>query len=271
MYSRDETVNAVLKFYRTIIRHPYLENSALVRPPQGGWSSINVEGKNKTVLDLLRHLPYLHSENQYERLLVHWETVPIYYPDDQGREEIYSLPAYCIYLTRSVDREGTNLIIDTNEGTITEYSHTGSHITKICEDYEALPEAEKWRAHRTTPITELFNTWSQRYEKLVWMLVPNPIGQPTTGRFYSRAESNAEEEILQEAVMGPWHVQERKTRHDFRSEMDWEQHKARESNRKHVAVCPGIRIFGMGVLKAKSSIFLGCVQHVSPVWVDRPL
>lgn len=64
MYSRDETVAAVLSFYRQIIKLPYLDEAALLIPPANGWDSIDVEahrarGKNGTVIDLLRHLPYL--------------------------------------------------------------------------------------------------------------------------------------------------------------------------------------------------------------------
>ncbi|KAI1635703.1 hypothetical protein F4809DRAFT_642191 [Biscogniauxia mediterranea] len=131
------------------------------------------------------------------KLAVHWETVPICYLDDDNRpEDTYPLPAHCVYLTRGVDREGTNLILDTKQGTLTEFSHAGSHIAVPYEGYAALPEAEKWRAHRTSSITGLMDAWARRYNKLVWILAPNPIGQPTIGRFYSRAASRAAEEEL---------------------------------------------------------------------------
>ncbi|KAF2968553.1 hypothetical protein GQX73_g5049 [Xylaria multiplex] len=126
-------------------------------------------GKNETVLDTLRYLPYLRSNSQSYRLLVYWETIPIRYRDDTGSQEIYPLLSHCVYHNRSADREGINLILDTIEGTITEFSHVGYHITIPHEDYEALPEAEKWKAHRTSPITELLDSWTR------WMLVPNPI------------------------------------------------------------------------------------------------
>ncbi|KAI1141795.1 hypothetical protein F5Y05DRAFT_273875 [Hypoxylon sp. FL0543] len=239
MYSRDETVNAVLRFYQEVIRHPYLNDDALIVPPPNGRNSINIQGKNETVLDLLRHLPYLRPESQYERVLIHWETAPVCYADNQNNQEIYSLPDHCIYLTHSVDREGTSLILDTNEGTITEYTHTGSHITVSDEEYEALPDAEKWRAHRTSPITELLDSWTRRYEKLVWMLVPDPIGQPATGRFYNRAETDAEElELLREGQLKPWcHRDDTRPPHDGgdESELDKEQPEARRRQRKHVA------------------------------------
>ncbi|KAI1407236.1 hypothetical protein F5Y13DRAFT_133565 [Hypoxylon sp. FL1857] len=238
MYSRDDTARAVLRFYQEVIRHPYLNDNALIIPPPTGWDSIKIQGKNETVLDLLRHLPYLRSENQYRRLLVHWETVPVCYPDTQNSQEVYPLPAYCVYLTHSVDREGTSLILDTNKGTTTEYTHTGSHIIVSCEEYDALPESDKWKVHRTSPITEFFDSWTRKYEKLVWMLVPNPIGQPTTGRFYSRAETRVEEEeLVEQGLPEPWHPVDDTSGNDHgdESELDREHRKTRARARKHAA------------------------------------
>jgi hypothetical protein len=264
MFSRDETVNAVLRFYKTVIRHPYLNNSTLIVPPVNGWTTINIEGKNETVLDLLCHLPYLCSENVFEELIIHWESIPVCYLDNQDRLLSNPLPAHCIYLARAESYLGTSLILDTNEGTITEFYHTGSHITVPYEEYEALPEAEKWKAHRTRPTTELLDNWTQRYEKLVWMLVPNPIRQPVTGRFYSRAVSSAEEELLvQQGQLEPWHVQDDSSSNDNReeSEDDREQHK-RKRKRKHVVVGLELRLSYIEVAKA-NLIYAGCLQHIS--------
>lgn len=41
-------------------------------------------------------------------------------------------------LTKSVDREGYNLILDTSRGTITEYSIIGYHIQVPYEEYENM-------------------------------------------------------------------------------------------------------------------------------------
>ncbi|KAI0845919.1 hypothetical protein F5Y00DRAFT_245225, partial [Daldinia vernicosa] len=236
MYSHNETVNAVLRLYQEIIRHPYLNDSTLSLPPPNGWRSVNIHGKTKPVLDLLRHLPYLCSEKPYEQLLIYWETIPICYIDEQSYPEIYPLPAHCVYLAHSVDREGTSLILDTNEGTITEFCHTGSYITVSEEEYDALPERDKWKAHRTSPIKTFLDAWTRRYEKLVWMLVPNPIGQPTTGRFYSRGDTSAEQDKLAfEEQLKPWHLQDDASHPDVRNELDKSQYEAQRDMRKHVA------------------------------------
>ncbi|KAI1653407.1 hypothetical protein F4813DRAFT_256030 [Daldinia decipiens] len=236
MYSRDDTVNAILRFYQQVIRHPYLNDSTLVLPPPGGWRSVNIQGKNNTVLDLLHHLPYLRPGKPYERLLIYWETVPICYTDEYVYPELYPLPAQCVYLACSVDREGTSLILDTDKGTITEFCHTGTYITMPEEEYEALPEEEKWKAHRTSPIRRFLDVWTQRYEKLVWMLIPNPIGQPTTGRFYSRADTSAELDVLTlEEQSKPWHLKDDVDHPDFEYELDRAQYEWYKSIRKHVA------------------------------------
>lgn len=278
MYSRDETVNAVLKFYQQITRHPYLDASALVLPPPAGWNSIvNVEGKNETVLDLLRHLPYLRAENPYEQLLVNYETIPVLYADSQdsiGGEDVYPLPAHCVYLTHSFDHLGTSLILDTNEGTITEFSQAGSHLTIPFDVYESLPETEKWKAHRTLPTTELLDKWTSRYDKLAWMLVPNPARQPTTGRFYSRAEVESEEdELVRQGQLEPWHAQRDSSDDEDEDELDREQRKARNAMRKHVEVCSEApALFEMSRLWRKANMmFAGCVPFVPPLRMARSI
>jgi hypothetical protein len=128
------------------------------------------------------------------------------------------------------------LILNTDEGTVTEFCQVGSHITVPYEEYEALPEVEKWMAHRTTPIKKFFENWTKKYEKLVWMLVPNPIGRPVTGRFYNRAVSSPEEEILvRQEQLESLHVQDDDSSgHDDRedSELDREQRRERQRERK---------------------------------------
>lgn len=121
MYSRDETVSAVLAFYQQIIKHPYLNGTALRIPSANGWESVDVEamkarGKNPAVIDLLRYLPYLRHDRG-NRLLVNAETVPICYTeDDTYMDDVYPLPSHCVYLTQGVDREGLSLIMDTERG-----------------------------------------------------------------------------------------------------------------------------------------------------------
>ena len=126
MYSRDETVAAVSAFYQQIIKHPYLDNSALIVPPASGWDSLAIdglksEGKTDTVIDLLRHLPYLRGEKPHEDILVYYETLAICYAGaEEGSctwmDQNNPLPGHCVYLTCNLDREGYSLIMDTERG-----------------------------------------------------------------------------------------------------------------------------------------------------------
>ena len=76
--------------------------------------------------------------NASEELIIHSETIPICYLDNQDRLLFYPLPAHCIYLACAELYLGTSLILDTNEGTITEFCQTESHIPVPYEDYKAL-------------------------------------------------------------------------------------------------------------------------------------
>lgn len=128
MYSHDETVAAVRAFYEQVIKHPYLDDTALIIPPQDGWDNLDLvalrsKGKNETVINILRHLPYLRASDFYQRLLVQAETVPICYAhanqshwSNPIMDEVYPLPGHCVYLTEGVDREGYSLILDTIRG-----------------------------------------------------------------------------------------------------------------------------------------------------------
>jgi hypothetical protein len=66
------------------------------------------------VIELLRHLQYLESARQHERLLVQYETVPIAWTQRTHAimEQVNPLPAHCVYLTEGVDREGYSLILE---------------------------------------------------------------------------------------------------------------------------------------------------------------
>ncbi|KAI0798291.1 hypothetical protein GGR55DRAFT_684788 [Xylaria sp. FL0064] len=219
MYSRAEICSEILEFYSHIIRHPYLDDDALIIPPAEGWSTIyNTAGKDATVVDLLRHLPYLHrSSPSTGQLLIYPGTIPICHRDSEApyQEQMYPLPAHCVYLARRADYLGRDLILDTSNGTVTEFSYDNPLLPE--DEYEMLPEAERWRAHPTVPIPELLCKWTRMYEELDWMVVPNPIGQPETGRFYKRPDdadfNNVDYEGGSELDMAQGEARRRKQEH----------------------------------------------------------
>ena len=125
MYSRDETVQAITAFYQHLIKHPYLPESALLIPPPSGWDTIDQEalravGKNDTVIDLLRHLPYLSGK--HDGYMIAYETIPVDFTVDATAliETIpeFPIPGHCVYITDGSGREGYRLIIDTEEGVL---------------------------------------------------------------------------------------------------------------------------------------------------------
>lgn len=125
MSSAQETIDAITAFYKQVIRHPYLQDTALKIPLSSGWGDaidserLRDQGKNEAVIDLLQRLPYLEADGEYERLLVEYETVPIAYTQrsvGSSMERVTPLPGHCVYLTEGVDREGYSLILDVSKG-----------------------------------------------------------------------------------------------------------------------------------------------------------
>lgn len=109
MCSRDETVKAILTFYRQLIRHPHLDETALKIPPASGWDNIDQEalqaiGKTDTVIDLLRHLPYFDGRGT--GCLIAYETVPVDLTIESTAmtEEVYPIPGHCVYPTEGLSR-----------------------------------------------------------------------------------------------------------------------------------------------------------------------
>lgn len=64
------------------------------------------------------------------------------------------------------------------------------------DEIDSWPQHERWKGHLTLPVSTFFHAWTRRYETLVYMLSPNTITDPTTGRFHSRAGNVQEETDL---------------------------------------------------------------------------
>jgi hypothetical protein len=69
-YSREATIAAVRAYYQFLTKL-YLSESSIIEPPEGGWPQITKEsigyiGKTDEVLELLRHLPYIRFDGEYE-------------------------------------------------------------------------------------------------------------------------------------------------------------------------------------------------------------
>ncbi|KAH0420676.1 hypothetical protein CcaCcLH18_13887 [Colletotrichum camelliae] len=95
-YSRDEFVSE-LKSYYEFLTHLYLPPEVVRYPPPGGWEHITPDfvdsfflGKNDTVADLMRHIPYVRRDKEDD-----WEPFNIYEKSSQvdfAGEAVLSLP-----------------------------------------------------------------------------------------------------------------------------------------------------------------------------------
>ncbi|KAG9696265.1 hypothetical protein KCU95_g4395, partial [Aureobasidium melanogenum] len=152
MYSQHGTVEAILAFYQQLIKHPYLDESALKIPPASGWDTVDAEalralGKTDAVIDLLRHLPYLDGRG--DGYLIAFETIPVDFTETSTAmtEEVYPIPGHCVYLTEGLGREGYRLILDTERGTTTAFS--------IMEYELSTSEMRKYKADQRQQEEEL--------------------------------------------------------------------------------------------------------------------
>lgn len=123
MSSHAEIIAALTAFYQEVIKQPGLNDSALKIPPAAGWDTLNPAtlrsaGKSEEAIEMLRHIPYLEAIEEYQTLLVGWETVPLAYTQNatSSMESCNPLPSHCVYLTEGVGREGYSLILDTEKG-----------------------------------------------------------------------------------------------------------------------------------------------------------
>jgi hypothetical protein len=114
-----------------------------------------------------------------------------------------------------------------------------------------LPRGEKWRAHRTLPAVDFFNSWSTKYARLVDMLVPNEVNGPTTGIFRTRAKDRlAGERLAQET--GPLEEWRPDMRELVRGIEDDQVRQRDEARWQHVVVSQILTV-AVHVLTAKCS------------------
>ncbi|KAJ3578483.1 hypothetical protein NPX13_g2084 [Xylaria arbuscula] len=159
-----------------------------MNPPDEGWSIDNPMGKDDIVIDILRHIPYLRRihPSSTSLLPIYPGVIPINYLDDgweAERTHFYPLPSHCVYLAHRDDSQGTDLILDATSGAVTEWSWNG-RITLSYEEYEMLPEAERWRAHPTASLKQLLDRWARMYKELKLLVSPNPIKRPCAVNFH---------------------------------------------------------------------------------------
>lgn len=139
MYNPEAIKTALSTYYKALSKLPYVEEDDILYPPASGWPNItasNLEalGKNESVIELLKHLPYLRSSGTEKGYAIYFATFAMDYsgapfgePMDVERAvdrlvpflgaDEWEIPAWVVPLTVSEDNVwGTWWLIDTTDG-----------------------------------------------------------------------------------------------------------------------------------------------------------
>jgi hypothetical protein len=140
-YNRDVVVRCIKRHYELLVKAAYFDPTEIRYPPEEGWSDeqlavdvLRVFGRSVTVIDLLRHLPYIKQLDGDNKDEVYFETRHLSYLRDtrpfvsltaekcQGKHLWEKLlmpgtedwPAGCIALTQDI--HATWWVVDTTKG-----------------------------------------------------------------------------------------------------------------------------------------------------------
>ncbi|KAK1843719.1 hypothetical protein CCHR01_13676 [Colletotrichum chrysophilum] len=139
-YSRDEVVAELSSYYEFLTRI-FLPPSVVRYPLEGGWQHINRDwmntfalGKNDTVLDLMRHIPYIRRDeiDDFEPWHIFERTTAVdcagdkalNFPGESQRKFLFEgwtiqVPAHVYVLaSHPTGRDGHHIFIDTERGTV---------------------------------------------------------------------------------------------------------------------------------------------------------
>ncbi|KAL1909660.1 hypothetical protein Sste5344_004508 [Sporothrix stenoceras] len=206
-YDRDRVVAAVREFYAFLTRIPRWTAGDFQDAPSCGWPELTDEvlsplGKDETVRDLLRHLPYLMPSRDSEanaddgknqdhlwgagtcgdKSMIAPETHTNDYPNTQtlhmlarpGMKGLFEpagagvLPPHVAVLTTG-SRYGSWLLVDTQLGTATDFIM----MERPERDIPAQGSDDYWRAYRTLPVEEMLEEWKAKFIQLEWVVVPD--------------------------------------------------------------------------------------------------
>ena len=195
-YDRDEFVRLLTDYYNFCNR--VFWNATIAQAPAGGWPSINQETlanlkRSDTVIDLLRHIPYL---NYPENDLIHAPLIMANTPvTDYRREDIQkkiregciegmaapitgqdpAIPPSCAAIAVCRSRNGYHVILDTNDGYIYWGEPSGQHdehapgLNSTLEQLKG-DEANKWRdGFNVYEPADFFTLCKERYRELSWI------------------------------------------------------------------------------------------------------
>lgn len=100
-YNRDEVVASVTKFYDFLTTHLHFYPSELESPPPDGWSQItssrfSCQRKSDTVINLLRHLPYLPGGDDADKFILELTVCADYTDESVSLDEELSIPEIAV-------------------------------------------------------------------------------------------------------------------------------------------------------------------------------
>ncbi|KAI0476400.1 hypothetical protein GGR56DRAFT_468035 [Xylariaceae sp. FL0804] len=200
-YDRDATVRALTRLYSSL---PHLSPADVQRAPAGGWPEVTAaaaaaRGLRKTAraLDLLRHLPYLAGPlNTWvapEAYALDWRVVVggrqrrprplelLFDGSDDDDDDDPRFPPWVVELTTGSDSGAKHYMLDTSDGTVTQYVVTGAVYPDPPGRY-AADDPRRWRDQFcedwTRPVEELVDDWIEKHRSLVWVGVPGKKGFP---------------------------------------------------------------------------------------------
>ncbi|PVH84705.1 hypothetical protein DL98DRAFT_452781 [Cadophora sp. DSE1049] len=75
---------ALSTYYKALSKLPYIEESDILYPPDSGWPNITASnfaplGKSESVIELLKHLPYLRNPGKEKGYAISFSTFAIDY------------------------------------------------------------------------------------------------------------------------------------------------------------------------------------------------
>lgn len=132
-YSRNAAVAAILDFYLFLTSLPRITPSDIKEAPETGWPELDAAtlsklGKNETVNDLIRHLPYISSSGEGndkiapETSLIQYNGSSTHWSLDKGIIKgaltpygAGEIPPHVAVLTEG-SRYGSWLLLDTEAG-----------------------------------------------------------------------------------------------------------------------------------------------------------
>lgn len=166
-YSHEACVAAVRDYYRFLVQL-YLDESAVVEPPEDGWleitdDSLRTLGKDDTVISLLRHLPYIRDTGTFERpqavpfcAFADWHTLPSRVDNNNSESDYLKLvtegefaddiPPSVVGLTEP-PRNDTLLFLDTRLGVVY-WPECWGEITSTAPREEVYDDPFAWAPER---------------------------------------------------------------------------------------------------------------------------